>query len=286
MADLTRVPFSVRLRVPVGDVTERSGWLVHGPAGWGEYSPLPSWSESERAAAERAAMESATEPFPAPVRDRVEVNAMIPRVPPAMAAEMAVASECRTIKIKVGDAASIDRVAAVRDAVGPDVKIRLDANASWDLDTAAIALAQMTAYDIEMIEDPVGDLDEMATFRRGSSVLIAAESPVRTVEDAARVARLGAADAIVVKPQRIGGAAAALRAADAAGLPAIASSALETIVGLAMVLAVAAALPDAPFAHGVGTASLLADDVTDDRLVPVDGMLSPRRVAPTEASVG
>jgi O-succinylbenzoate synthase len=199
---------------------------------------------------------------------------------------MALASGCRTIKVKVGDADSIDRVAAVRASVGRDVKIRLDANASWDLDTAAIALAQMTTYDIELIEDPVADLDEMATFRRGSSVLIAAESSVRTVEDAARVARIGAADVIVLKPQRIGGATAALRAAEAAGLPAIASSALETSVGLAMVLAVAAALPDAPFAHGVGTALLLDDDLTDDPLVPIDGCLTPRRVAPSEASVG
>jgi len=275
----------VPLRVPVGDVTERSGWLVQGPAGWGEYSPLPSWSAAERAAAERAAIEAATEPFPAPLRARVEVNAMIPRVSPAVAADLARASGCRTVKIKVGDPASIDRVAAVRDAVGSGVRIRLDANASWDLDTAAIALAQMTAYDIELIEDPVADLDQMATFRRGSSVLIAVESSVRTVEDAARAARLGAADVIVLKPQRIGGATAALRAAEAAGLPAIASSALETSVGLAMVLAVAAALPNAPFAHGVGTALLLAADVTDDPLVPVDGLLTPRRVAPSEASV-
>jgi O-succinylbenzoate synthase len=103
---------------------------------------------------------------------------------------------------------------------------------------------------------------------------------IRTVEDAAALRRLGAADAIVLKPQRLGGVRAALLAAEAAGVPAIASSALETSVGLAAVLAVAAALPDAPFAHGVGTALLLAADVTSSPLVPVDGRLRPRRVEP------
>jgi O-succinylbenzoate synthase len=73
---------------------------------------------------------------------------------------------------------------------------------------------------------------------------------------------------------------AALAAAEAAGIPTIASSALETSVGLAAVLAIAAALPDAPFAHGVGTASLLASDVSAEPLVPVEGWLTPRRVSP------
>ena len=90
----------------------------------------------------------------------------------------------------------------------------------------------------------------------------------------------------VIKPQRIGGARAALDAAEEAGVPAIASSALETSVGLAMVVAVAAALPDAPFAHGVGTAGLLERDVTSQPLVPVDGVIEPRRVVPDLVSDG
>ena len=97
---------------------------------------------------------------------------------------MAVESGCDTIKIKVGDAASVERVHAVRDAL-PKAKIRLDANGSWDPDTAGIFLAQVRGLDIELIEDPVSTMEDMARFRRGSAVLIAAESCVRTVEDAA-----------------------------------------------------------------------------------------------------
>jgi len=279
MAELRRVPFRARLRVPVGDVREREGFLIEGPAGWGEFSPLPSWSADERAAAERAAIEAATEPFPTAVRARVEVNTMVPRVSPEQAARMAIESGCNTIKIKVGDAASVERVHAVREAL-PRARIRLDANGAWDPDTAGIFLAQVRGLDIEFIEDPVATMEEMVTFRRGSAVLIAAESCVRTIEDARMLRKLEAADVIVIKPQRIGGARAALAAAEESGVPAIASSALETSVGLSMVIAVAAALPDAPFAHGVGTAGLLEEDVTTDPLVPIDGFIEPRRVKP------
>ena len=108
---------------------------------------------------------------------------------------------------------------------------------------------------------------------------VAAESCIRITADARRLRQLEAADAIVIKPQRIGGLREALRAAEESGLPAIASSALETSVGLAVVVALAAALPDAPFAHGAGTALLLEFDVVADPVVPVDGWLTPRRPA-------
>jgi O-succinylbenzoate synthase len=279
--DLTRLSFTVPLRVAVGAVAERAGWLVRGPAGWGECSPLPSWSPEERAAAERSALEAATEPFPVQLREEVLVNAMIPRVTPAQAGAMALASGCGTVKVKVGDGLSEARVAAVRDAVGAAVRIRLDANGAWpDAESALMELRALARFDVELVEDPVADLDDLATVRRGSPIPVAAEMQIRTVEDAAEVRRRSAADAVVLKPQRLGGVRAALRAAEAAGVPAIASSALETSVGLAAVLAVAAALPDAPFAHGVGTALLLGADVTSTPLVPVGGRLRPTRIEP------
>jgi O-succinylbenzoate synthase len=271
------MPFSIALRHPVMGVTMRSGYLIEGPAGWGECSPLPSWNEAEREAAERSALEAATLPFPAAVRDRVAVNAMIPRVAPDIAAELALNSGCGTIKIKVGDGESVDRVAAVRSACGPAVRIRLDGNGAWDIETALRMLAQLAVYHIELAEDPVASLEELAALRGRAGMPIAAESCIRTTDDARRLRQLEAADAIVLKPQRIGGVREALRAADAGGVPAIASSALETSVGLAAVLALAASLPDAPFAHGAGTALLLASDAVADPLIPVDGWLTPRR---------
>jgi O-succinylbenzoate synthase len=258
-------------------VTERSGYLLEGPAGWGEYSPLPSWSDAERAAAERSALEAAMLPFPAQVRDRIAVNAMVPRLDPDVAAALALGSGCSTIKVKVGDDQSVDRVAAIRAACGPGVRIRLDANGAWDVDSALHVLARLRTYDIELVEDPVTSLEDLRALRGRPGMPVAAESSIRNTSDARRLHDLEAADVIVLKPQRIGGVREALRAAEAGGVPAIASSALETSVGLAAVVALAASLPDAPFAHGAGTALLLAADVVIDPLVPVDGWLTPRR---------
>jgi O-succinylbenzoate synthase len=269
--------FSVDLLHPVMDVTQRTGYLLEGPAGWGECSPLASWNDAERAAAERSALEAATLPFPATLRGRVAVNAMVPRVPPDVAATLALNSGCSTVKVKVGDADSLDRVAAIRAACGPGVRIRLDANGAWDVDTAMRMLTVLSVYDIELVEDPVASLEDLATLRGRVPMPLAAESSIRTTADAQRLRALEAADAIVLKPQRMGGVREALRAAEAAGVPAIASSALETSVGLAAVVALAASLPDSPFAHGVGTALLLASDVVDDPLVPVKGWITPRR---------
>ena len=276
---MRRVPFSIALRYPVMGVTRRTGYLIEGPAGWGECSPLPSWNDAEREAAARSALEAATLPFPTIARDRVAVNAMIPRVAPDVAAALALSSGCGTVKVKVGDEGSVDRVAAVRSACGPRIKIRLDANGAWDLETALRQLAALATYDIELVEDPVASLEELAALRGRAGMPVAAESCIRTTADAQRLHRLEAADAIVLKPQRIGGVREALRAAEASGVPAIASSALETSVGLAVVVAVAASLPDAPFAHGAGTAQLLEFDVVDDPLIPIGGWLTPRRPA-------
>ncbi len=274
---MRRLAFSVALRHPVMGVTERTGWLIEGPRGWGEFSPLPSWSDDERTAAMRSAVEAAEVPFPTVLRERIAVNAMVPRLAPDIAAALARSSGCGTIKVKVGDEDSVDRIAAIRSACGPGVKIRLDANGAWDVDTALRMLGQLRAYDIELIEDPVATLEELAALRRRAGVPVAAESCIRTIADVRRLRELEAADAVVLKPQRIGGVRQALRAAELSGVPAIASSALETSVGLAAVVALAASLPDSPFAHGAGTALLLASDVVTDPFIPVDGWLTPYR---------
>jgi O-succinylbenzoate synthase len=275
-----RIPFSVALRHPVLGVTSRSGFLIEGEAGWAEWSPLPSWSREEGETAHRGALETAGNAFPPIIQASVEINTMIPRVAPDIAARMAVAAGCRTVKVKVGDLEGEARIRAVREAVGPATHIRLDANGSWDLEQAIRSLDVLARYDIELVEDPVPTLADLAGLRRRTSIPLAAETSIRTIEDVMEMRRLDAADVLVIKPQRIGGIVAALRAAELARIPVVVSSALETSVGLAACLAVAAALPASPYAHGIGTATLLAEDVTSDPLLPVQGRLVPRRVEP------
>lgn len=278
-------PFRVPLRLRFRGVTERSGVLLRGPAGWGEFSPFPDYGPEYASRWLAAAREAATRPWPEPVRDRVPVNTTVPAVDPATAAELVRASGCRTAKVKVGEpgqdlATDAERVAAVRDALGPDGRLRVDANGAWDVATAALAIARLARHDLEYVEQPCATLDELRDLRRRTPVPIAADESIRTAEDPARVLAAGAADVLVLKVQPLGGVHRALEVAAAGGLPVVVSSAVETSVGLAAGLAFAAALPELPYACGLGTQPLLAHDVVTDPLAPVGGELVVRRPVP------
>jgi O-succinylbenzoate synthase len=270
--------------VPVRGATHRDATLVEGVMGWGESSPLPGYPVAASSCA-AAAVEAATLGLPDPIRDRVPVNALIPDESPVEAAAraaLAVADGFRTIKVKVGDPEDLDRVAAIRDAVGPDVALRLDANGAWDLDTARSRLRALAAWEPEFVEEPVVGLDEMARLRLDVTVPIAADESVRGIEDVRRLAATGAADVLILKVQACGGAVRGLHWAEDARVPVVVTSMLETSVGLAAGVALAAALPELPYACGLGTGSLLAGDVVAEPLLAVDGMLQVRRPVPDE----
>jgi O-succinylbenzoate synthase len=267
------------LRTPLGGLPYREVVLLQGPSGWGEMSPLPGYP-CDPARARAAAEEAACGTWPRPRRDSIPVNGIVPAVAPDEAA--AFAAGFTTVKVKVGDPGDVDRVAAVRDALGPGGAIRVDANGAWDVDTALATIARLARYDLELVEQPVASMEDLATVRRRmtAAVPIAADECVRSVEDARRLRQLEAADVVVLKVQPLGGVAAALAVAEAAGMPALVSSMFESSVGLAAGVALAAALPDLPYACGLGSAALLAADVVADPLVPVDGWLPVRRVVP------
>lgn len=286
------VPFEVPMRLRFRRTEVRHGVLLRGEAGWGEFSPFDEYGPAYAARWLAAAREAATSTFPPPLRDRIPVNTTIPAVDAATAHDLAAGSGCTTAKVKVAEpgqdlAADVERVAAVRDALGPDGRVRVDANAAWDVQSAVLAIARLdtAAGGLEYVEQPCVGLDELREVRRRVSVPIAVDESVRTAEDPLRVARTAAADVLVVKVQPLGGVRRALEVVEAAGLPAVVSSALETSVGLAAGVALAAALPELPYACGLGTATLLAADVTDDPLVPVGGALPVRRVVPDPASL-
>lgn len=287
--DLLR-PFRVPMRRRFRGVTERSGVLLRGPVGWGEFSPFPEYGPAYASRWLAAALAAATVPFPPAVRDRVPVNTTVPAVDAATAAALVAASGCSTAKVKVAEsgqelAADVERVAAVRDALGAGGAIRVDANAAWDVETAVLAVARLdrAAGGLEYVEQPCRTLEELREVRRRVRVPVAADESVRTAEDPLAIAGLDAADLIVVKVQPLGGVQRALEVIEHAGLPAVVSSALETSVGLAAGVALAAALPELPYACGLGTATLLMSDVTDRPLVPRDGQVEVRRVAPSSA---
>ncbi len=285
--------WSIPLRTRFRGIDVREGMLWRGPAGWAEWSPFLDYSGAEIVPWLRAAREAATEEWPAPVRDRVPVNVTVPVVAPEQAHAIVTSSGCRTAKVKVADPRSdigddIARLEAVRDALGPGGHLRIDANGAWDVPTARRHLGVLARFELEYAEQPCPTTEDLAALRRqlahdGLDVPIAADESIRRSGDPERVVALEAADVAVLKVQPLGGVRACLELAERLGLPVVVSSALETSVGLAAGLALAAALPELPYACGLNTSRLLVDDVVDEPLVAVDGWLDVRRPVPTPA---
>jgi o-succinylbenzoate synthase len=276
-----RVPLRTRFR----GIDVRDGVLVRGPAGWGEFSPFWDYDDAESRRWWASAVESAVEGWPAPVRFSIPVNVTVPAVAAEQAHAIVSASGCRTAKVKVAEpgqspADDLARVEAVRDALGPAGAIRVDANAAWDVDTAVARIAELDRVGLEYVEQPCATLEELAALRRRIDVRIAADEVVRRSADPLRVDLREACDVVVLKVQPLGGVRAALRVAEAHGLPCVVSSALESSIGIAAGVALAAALPELPFACGLATVALFTDDVTSASLLPVDGALAVARPEP------
>ena len=283
--------YSLPMRTRFRGITVREGVLLPGPAGWGEWSPFLEYDAVVAEPWLRAAEEAAAGDWPAPVRDRVPVNVTVPAVGPEQAHAIVVQGGCRTAKVKVaepGQSLADDeaRLEAVRDAIGPGGRVRVDANGGWDVDTAVASIAALdrAAGGLEYVEQPCATVEELAAVRRAVGVPIAADESIRRAADPYRVRDLEAADVAVLKVQPLGGVRACLRIAEDIGLPVVVSSALETSVGIAAGVALAAALPDLPYACGLATVQLLERDVVTDPLLPVDGAL-PVRVPTVDESL-
>lgn len=281
--------YAIPLRTRFRGITVREGMLIEGPAGWGEFCPFTEYDDHEAASWLATAVEQCTVGWPEPVRDRIPINCTVPVVGPERAHEIAARSGCSTAKIKVADhpaslAEDLARVEAVRDALGPGGAIRVDANGAWDVDTAISHIRRLdkAAGGLQYVEQPCRTIEELAAVRRRVEVRIAADESIRRAEDPTRVAVAGAADVAVLKCTPLGGVRRSLQVADAAGLPCVISSAVETSVGLAAQLALAGALPELDFACGLGTLSLLEGDVVAGAgsLRPVDGYLPVLRTPP------
>ncbi|WP_270887321.1 o-succinylbenzoate synthase [Pedococcus sp. 5OH_020] len=281
---------SIPMRVRFRGVDRREAVLLEGPAGWGEFSPFLEYGPGEASRWLAAAVEAAWTGWPAPLRSRVPVNATVPAIGPERVREVLARFEgAVTAKVKVAEPGQslsddLNRVAAVRDVLGPQGRIRVDANGAWSVREASDALSRLASYGLEYAEQPcaaVGDLRELRLrlARAGLDVLVAADESIRKAEDPLRVAREEAADIVVVKVAPLGGVRHASQLVAACGLPAVVSSALDTSVGIAAGVALAAALPELPYACGLGTVALLEGDVARQSLVPRAGEVPTIRVA-------
>ncbi len=208
----------------------------------------------------------------------------------AEAALQAIEAGFRTLKLKAGAERETDdlvaRVRAIRQAVGPEVGLRLDVNGAWDLPTAEDRLEAVARFDIEYAEQPLAadDLAGAVDLRARVDVPIAADEAVYSAGAARGLLAAGAADVLVVKPARVGGPVAVAEiaaAAAAGGVPVVLSTFFETGIGIAAGRAAAAALPvmrwgraGRPLPHGLATAGLLEHDLLRSPLVLESGTLA------------
>lgn len=290
-ARVVAIPTRTRFR----GVSVREAVLFEGTSGASEFSPFLEYDDREAASWLAAALEFGWGELPPIHRSRIAVNATVP----AIAADevpgvLARFDGCTTAKVKVAEhgqslADDIARVQAVRETMGDEALVRIDANGGWTVDQATTALAALAEFGLDYAEQPCASVAELIEVRRrlttdqkvggSKAVRIAADESVRKAEDPLAVARAGAADLLIVKAQPLGGVTRALDIIERAGLPVVVSSALDTSVGISMGLHLAAALPDGMLAGacGLGTVALLEGDVARDPLLPLSGEIEVRR---------
>ena len=182
-----------------------------------------------------------------------------------------------TFKLKLGTGDDVAQVRAVRERLGADARIRLDANGSWSVDEALGILAMVEPLGIELVEQPVASAADLARVTGSSTVLIAADETVATAKDAERAKRDRGCDLVTVKLAKVGGIGEANGIARA--LPIYLSSALDGPLGIAAAAHAAQVLPaDGPasgLAHGLATQLLFSHSVAASESALDGPLLSP-----------
>lgn len=212
----------------------------------------------------RAATEGGVSSGPTPP---VHCNATLTADDPAAvvsAAESWAADGFSTFKLKLGTGDDAAQVRALREALGPRARIRIDVNGVWDVETAKRTLSELEPYEVELAEQPVGTLEEAMEVARSTSIPLAGDESIESRIDAERAVAMEACRMTGIKLSKVGGPESAVEIAEV--LPAYLSSALDGPVGIAAAAQVAATLgetanggPD--LAHGLATQRLFASTI-------------------------
>jgi L-Ala-D/L-Glu epimerase len=224
----------------------------------------------------RSASDAATTSGPS---QPVECNATLIAGEPAAVSKDALswAEEGFTsFKLKLGVGDDVGQVRSVREAIGPDARIRVDANAAWDIETAIRVLAELEPLDVELAEQPVASLEEAAQVASSTSIPIAGDESVETRADAERAKSLSACALAGIKLSKVGGPEAAIEIAEV--LPSYVSSALDGPVGIAAGAQVAQTLDAGgerrgSLAHGLATQRLFSSSIASVGCEMRGGML-------------
>ena len=259
-------------------ITVREVALFKGEYGWGEFSPFLEYDDAEASHWLASAVEAATTPRPKLFRTSVAVNGTIPATNDKKVVDDLVASYpgVKTYKVKVGDNLSEDivRLARIR-SLGRKVNIRIDVNGLWSVEQALTYLYAFyeNVGPFEYVEQPCATLEELRELKSKIKIplKIVGDEILRKAVNPFEIDLDGAVDYLMLKVQPLGGIQRAHALAEHHKVPVIVSSALESAVGINYGLTLAASFEEMNFDCGLGTGSLLAQDVA--QLPIVDGKI-------------
>jgi L-Ala-D/L-Glu epimerase len=304
-----RIPLRTPFVTATGVVSERELVVIRleddeGRTGWGEAAPLESYDgvsvdavwealldgppardapPQARTAWELSELDLQARrrgrPLAEPGAESIPVNMTLPAGPPAEAVDAAkrgLRAGYSCFKLKVGLPDDVERVAAVREALGSWPALRIDANGAWTADEAVARIAELSPFDLELVEQPCATLEELAAVRSEVEALIAADESIRTAADVRRAVELGACDAVNIKLAGSGGflpARDALRAAGEAGMQAWLSSTLDGPWTIAAALQLAAQ-EHVTLACGLATLDVFDAEIARSLPAPLQGLLA------------
>jgi O-succinylbenzoate synthase len=271
LLDTLRV-IALPMKTSFRGITVREVALFKGEYGWGEFSPFLEYDDAESSHWLASAIEAATQPRPRLFRSSVAVNGTIPALNDAKELQSIVESfpGVMSFKVKVGNnlAEDLARIKVIRH-IRPEAKIRVDVNGLGSVDQAEEFLAAVGA--VEYVEQPCATLEELRELKKRSSIKIVGDEILRKANNPFDLDLDGAVDYLMLKVQPLGGIKRAHAIAQHHKLPVVVSSALESAVGINYGLTLAASFEEMSFDCGLGTGSLLAQDVA--HLPITDGMM-------------
>ncbi len=254
-----RLPMRTKFR----GIESREVALFEGPYGWGEFSPFLEYGAVESSRWLQAGIEAAFQSQVPNLRSKVAINATLPAVDSEAEIERILSwyPGAKTVKIKVTEdhSRNIARIEQVR-RLFPSIAIRLDLNGSMSVNEA-ITFLEPLAKSIEYVEQPCESIEELRELKKRIDIKVAADEVVRKSQDPLTLDLEGAADLIILKSSPLGGIRSAMTIAEHFSLPVVVSSALESAVGIAQGIRLAAALKEEPAASGLATGVLFTDDV-------------------------
>ena len=267
---------SLPLRTRFRGLTSRELIVFRGAKRYAEFSPFVEYEDPEASQWLRAAMEFANEDLPELKREWVGVNATLPAVNGSeIDSVLETFPGFRTVKIKIAEhpGSLSEDLARVRHVAKTyaDAKIRLDANCGLSVSQSLQLIEELAEIRLEYFEQPVRTIAELKELReqianKSLGTKIAADESIRKAEDPLLVSREKAADIAIIKVQPLGGIQSASNIAKQSGLDVVVSSALESSLGLAQGLYLAASFDELPYDNGLWTQNLLADDIVKEPL--------------------